>query len=86
MTAPSTPFARGSTRGLRSGKSPSVQNDLVRDTRHQLAGPAFGEGVSSRTAVGFWTQEHLTTATKMYREMGMTYWIEKAEAEMSELA
>jgi tetratricopeptide (TPR) repeat protein len=25
-------------------------------------------------------QEHLTTATTMYREMGMTYWLEKAEA------
>jgi tetratricopeptide (TPR) repeat protein len=27
-------------------------------------------------------QEHLTTATTMYREMGMTYWLEKAEAEL----
>ena len=27
-------------------------------------------------------REHLTTATTMYREMGMTYWQEKAEAEM----
>jgi hypothetical protein len=25
--------------------------------------------------------EHLATATTMYREMGMTYWREKAEAE-----
>jgi tetratricopeptide (TPR) repeat protein len=25
-------------------------------------------------------EEHLTTATTMYREMGMTYWLEKAEA------
>ena len=30
-------------------------------------------------------QEHLTTATTMYREMGMTYWLEQAEAEMTEL-
>jgi class 3 adenylate cyclase/tetratricopeptide (TPR) repeat protein len=29
--------------------------------------------------------EHLTTATTMYREMGMTYWLEKAGAEMREL-
>ena len=29
-------------------------------------------------------QDHLTTATTMYREMGMTYWLEKAEAEMRE--
>ncbi len=26
--------------------------------------------------------EHLTTATTMYREMGMMYWLEKAEAEI----
>jgi tetratricopeptide (TPR) repeat protein len=29
--------------------------------------------------------DHLSTATTMYREMGMTYWLEKAEAEMVEL-
>jgi len=30
-------------------------------------------------------QEHLSTATTMYREMGMMYWLEKADAEMMEL-
>jgi tetratricopeptide (TPR) repeat protein len=30
-------------------------------------------------------REHLTTATTMYREMGMTYWLEQAEAAMKEL-
>jgi tetratricopeptide (TPR) repeat protein len=25
-------------------------------------------------------QEHLTTATALYREMGMTFWLEKADA------
>jgi hypothetical protein len=30
-------------------------------------------------------REHLTTATTMYREMGMTYWLEKAEAEVATL-
>jgi tetratricopeptide (TPR) repeat protein len=30
-------------------------------------------------------QEHLATAATMYREMGMTYWLEKAEAEVREL-
>src|SRR5262245_3155157 len=30
-------------------------------------------------------QEHLTTATTMYREMGMTYWLEKAQAEVAVL-
>ena len=28
-------------------------------------------------------REHLTTATTMYREMGMTYWLGKAEAELT---
>jgi hypothetical protein len=28
-------------------------------------------------------QEHLATPTAMYREMGMTYWLEKGEAEMT---
>jgi len=30
--------------------------------------------------------EHFTTATTMYREMGMTYWLARTEAEESELA
>ena len=29
--------------------------------------------------------EHLTAATTMYREMGMTYWLQKAEVEMRDL-
>jgi Tetratricopeptide repeat len=27
-------------------------------------------------------REHLITATTLYREMGMTYWLEKVEAKM----
>lgn len=27
-------------------------------------------------------QEHLTTATTMFREMGMRFWLEKAETEL----
>jgi hypothetical protein len=30
-------------------------------------------------------QEHLTTATAMYGEMGMTYWLEKLEKGMNAL-
>jgi hypothetical protein len=30
--------------------------------------------------------EHLTTATTMYREMDMRFWLEQAEVEMRELA
>jgi hypothetical protein len=29
--------------------------------------------------------EHLTTATTIYREMGMMYWLEQAAAEMRKL-
>jgi len=29
-------------------------------------------------------REHLTTATTMYREMDMRFWLEPAEAEMGE--
>jgi len=29
------------------------------------------------------TEEHLATATTMYRDMGMTFWLEKAEAELA---
>ena len=31
-------------------------------------------------------QEHLTTATAMYREMDMQFYLEQAEAEMREMA
>ena len=30
-------------------------------------------------------RKHLTTAATMYRQMGMTYWLEQAETEMKEL-
>jgi hypothetical protein len=30
--------------------------------------------------------EHLTTAATMYRETDMTYWLERAEAELAQLA
>ena len=41
--------------------------------------------LSRRTGQRKQAREHLTTATTMYREMGMTYWLEQAEAEMREL-
>ena len=31
-------------------------------------------------------REHLSTATTMYREMDMRFWLEKAEAELQALA
>jgi hypothetical protein len=39
-----------------------------------------------RTAKGQQAHEHLTTATTMYREMDMRFWLEQAEAEMGGLA
>jgi hypothetical protein len=38
-----------------------------------------------RTAKHEQARHHFTTATTMYRDMGMTYWLAKAEAEMREL-
>jgi hypothetical protein len=35
-----------------------------------------------RTGQGEQAREHLTTATAMYRDMGMRFWLEKAEAGM----
>jgi class 3 adenylate cyclase/tetratricopeptide (TPR) repeat protein len=47
----------------------------------------FGLGaLYRRTGEREQAQEHLATATAMYRAMGMTYWLEKAEAEMRDLA
>ena len=37
-----------------------------------------------RTGTREQAREHLTTATAMYREMDMTFWLERAEAEMRE--
>jgi len=39
-----------------------------------------------RTGKADQAREHLTTATTMYRGMDMRFWLEKAEAEMRELA
>ena len=38
-----------------------------------------------RTGDSARAQEHLTAATTMYREMGMTFWLEKAEAVLGPL-
>ena len=41
--------------------------------------------LSRRTGKREQAQEHLTTATTMYREMDMRFWLEQAEAGMTEL-
>jgi class 3 adenylate cyclase/tetratricopeptide (TPR) repeat protein len=40
--------------------------------------------LARRSGKGERAHEHLTTATTMYREMDMRYWLEKAEAQMRE--
>jgi class 3 adenylate cyclase/tetratricopeptide (TPR) repeat protein len=42
--------------------------------------------LARKTGRGEQPQEHLTTATAMYRDMDMPFWLEQAEAEMRELA
>jgi len=39
--------------------------------------------LARRTGRGEQAQEHLTTATTLYREMNMQFWLEKAEAEVT---
>ena len=39
-----------------------------------------------RTSKREQAQEHLTTATTMYREMGMRYWLEQAKAAAEDVA
>jgi hypothetical protein len=42
--------------------------------------------LSRRAGNGQQAQEHLATATTMYREMDMHFWLEQADTELRELA
>lgn len=54
------------------------------DMRPLIAHCHLGLGkLCQRTGEREQAREHLTNATTMYREMGMTYWLEKTEAEMN---
>ena len=54
--------------------------------RPQVAHCHFGLGKLHRCrGDGERAQEHLTTAMAMYREMGMTSWLEQAEGELRQL-
>lgn len=54
-----------------------------RGMRPLVAHCHFGLGtLYRRTGKREQAQEHLTTATAMYREMDMSFWLEQAEAEM----
>jgi len=55
------------------------------EMRPEIAHCHLGLGkLYGRTGQREQVQEHLTTATTMYREMGMTYWLEQAETETEE--
>jgi lipopolysaccharide biosynthesis regulator YciM len=54
--------------------------------RPEIAHCHFGLGrLYRRTGKRERAQEHLTTATTMYREIDMPFWLEKAEAEVRDL-
>ena len=63
---------------------------MARDTRRDFlkaAAAVLGLGkLSWRTSKRQEAQEHLATATTMYREMDMPFWLENAEAQLRELA
>jgi hypothetical protein len=55
-----------------------------RGMRPLVAHCHFGLGkLYRRTAQREQGRDHLTTATTMYREMGMQYWLEQAETELA---
>jgi hypothetical protein len=57
-----------------------------RSMRPLIAHCHLGLGkLSRRTGKHEQAREHFGTATTMYREMGMTYWLEQAEAESKAL-
>jgi len=65
----------------------SIHSATELGMRPLIAHCHFGLGkLYRRTGRRQEAQKHLVTATTMYREMGMTYWLEQAEAEVRELA
>ena len=63
----------------------------LRSRRNSACGPLvahcyLGLGKLFRgTGNGEEAREHLTSATSMYREMEMTYWLQKGEAEVGKI-
>jgi hypothetical protein len=68
---------------------PRLRHDACRDARREPLVAHYHLGLGRlyrRTSERGQAQDHLTTATTMYREMDMRFWLEQAEAEMRELA
>ena len=62
---------------------------LASELEHASAGAHCHLGLGRlcrRTGTPEQAQEHLATATTMYREMGMTFWLEKARAALTSLS
>jgi hypothetical protein len=76
----STRSKRPARRGSCSSGVARKASGLPRPTRFISAGRSRLGKLYRRTRKPQ-TQEHLTTATTMYREMGMTYWLGQAESE-----
>jgi hypothetical protein len=76
-------FLETGTRGLKTRSDPEERE--LRSPKSWLCARSWPTATSGsahrRTGAREQAQEQLTTATTMYREMGMTYWLEKAEAE-----
>ncbi len=53
--------------------------------RQSTAGSLLHEVTYRRTGRREQSREHRTTATTIYREMDMRFWLEQAEAELMEL-
>jgi uncharacterized membrane-anchored protein len=61
----------------------SLQLAIALEMRPEAAHCHLGLGrLCHRTGDRAKAQEHLTTAAMMYRDLGMTFWLEKAEAEL----
>jgi class 3 adenylate cyclase/tetratricopeptide (TPR) repeat protein len=72
--------------GARARLEDALVAGAEQDMRPEAAHCHLGLGkLYRRTDNRVQAQEHLATATTMYRDMGMTYWLEKAEAEMAGL-
>ena len=68
-----------------SGDIPSCGSEARREPAVAHCHLGLGK-LYRRTGKREQAQEHQATATTMYREMGMTYWLKQAEAETGELA
>jgi tetratricopeptide (TPR) repeat protein len=79
--------AIGETQNAQQGFEASLTQASALGMRPLVAHCHLGLGkLYRRTGRREQAREHLATATTMYREMGMTYWLERTEAEESELA